>query len=155
MQNLFNFPLPLSLLAKNVVKIGRRPVLHPINNGDNADKHENKNRDFSIDLHHHQTSSPDRNNFSSVSTPHYSYSLFLQNVTPSRISIMPNYSVANGKSKPTPHQGELFALVGQSVISGSQIKRFFGHSIFLDEKLCVILHILELKSNSFKNLLVF
>ena len=77
--------------GKNVVK-WRRPVLHPINNGGNAVNSENKN-DFSIDLHHHHNSTSGRINSSSVSRPHHSHSLFLQNVSPSPLSDMPNDSV--------------------------------------------------------------
>ena len=32
--------------GKNVVKFSRRPVLHPINNGGNADNNENENSDL-------------------------------------------------------------------------------------------------------------
>ena len=44
---------------------------------------------------------------------------------------MPSDSVVVGNRHPTPHQGKPFALVGVSVISASQIERFFGRSIFL------------------------
>ena len=139
------FSGPPVVTGKNVVKFSRRPVLHPINNGGNADNNENENSDFSIDLHHHHTSTPGRNNSSSVSTPRHSHSSFLQNVTPSPTSVMPNDSAVVANERPTPHQGKFFALFDLSVISVSQIGRFFGHSIFLEEGLCVILHI-ELKS---------
>ena len=72
---------------------------------------------------------------------------------------MPTFSVVVANGNYTPHQGKFFALVGLSVISVSKIERFFGHSVFLEESLCVILHI-ELKStathayqHSFKSLL--
>ena len=95
--------------GKNVVKFSRRPVLHPINNGGNADNNENENSDFSIDLHHHHTFTPGRNRSSSVLTPGNSHSSFLQNVTPSLTSAMPNDSVVAANGQPTPHQGKYFA----------------------------------------------
>ena len=124
--------------GKNMIKFSRRKVLHPINNRGNADNSENENIDFSIDLHYHQVSTPARNiNSTLVSTPHHSHSSFLQNHA--------QWFCCCWKWRTCSPSRYAFCF-SWPIYYQCQTGRLSGHSIFLEENLCVILHILELKS---------